>query len=258
MVRGGDKSRMFSLISDLDALRRKIKEIGAVKLIIIDPISAYLGVSKIDSFRTTDVRAVLTPLTTLAMELKVAIIGVMHFNKKTDVTNALLRISDSLAFGAVARHVYGVIDDAENKRKLFVRAKNNVAAKHKNQTLAYRILEGEVAKDEETGEPIKTPYIVWDPQYVDVTALEAMQAASDTRSPAVKDEAKKFSREILAKGPVLKDEIEEAAEANGISERTLIRAKQELKVEARKERGKMNGKWTWELPLQQPNNWHAR
>jgi hypothetical protein len=45
----------------------------------------------------------------------------MHFNKKMDVTNALLRISDSLAFGAVARHVYGVIDDAENKRNSFGR-----------------------------------------------------------------------------------------------------------------------------------------
>jgi putative DNA primase/helicase len=258
MVRASDKSRMFSLISDLDALRQKIKEIGDVKLVIIDPISAYLGVGKVDSFRTTDVRAVLTPLTALATELKVSIIGVMHFNKKTDVTNALLRISDSLAFGAVARHVYGVIDDAENKRKLFVRVKNNVAAKHKNQTLAYRFLEGEVAKDEDTGEPIKAPYIVWDPQYVDVTALEAMQAASDTRSPAVKDEAKKFLREILAQGPVLKDEIEEAAEANGISERTLFRAKNELKVEAHKECGKMNGKWTWKLPPQQPNSWHDR
>lgn len=244
------------MIFDLDALRRKIKEIGDVKLVIIDPISAYLGVGKVDSFRTTDVRAVLTPLTTLAMELEVAIIGVMHFNKKTDVTNALLRISDNLAFGAVARHVYGVIDDAENKRKLFVRAKNNVAAKHKNQTLAYRFLEGEVAKDDDTGEPIRAPYIVWDPQYVDVTALEAMQTASDTRSPAVRDEAKKFLREILARGPVLKDEIDEAAEANGISERTLKRAKHELKVEARKERGKLDGKWTWELPHQQPNHWH--
>ena len=95
-------SRMFSLVSDLETLRRKIIEIGDVRLVLIDPISAYLGVGKVDSFRGTDVRAVLTPLTTLAVETKVAVIGVMHFNKKTDVTNALLRISDSLAFGAVA------------------------------------------------------------------------------------------------------------------------------------------------------------
>ncbi len=45
-------------------------------------------------------------------------LGILHFNKKTDVTNALLRISDSLAFhGATARGVYCVIDDAENDRK---------------------------------------------------------------------------------------------------------------------------------------------
>jgi hypothetical protein len=50
----------------------------------------------------------------LAKELMLAIIGILHFNKKVDVTNALLRISDSLAYGAVARHVYGAVDDQEN------------------------------------------------------------------------------------------------------------------------------------------------
>ena len=96
-------------------------------MLLIDPISAYLGVGKVDSFRTTDVRAVLAPVVELAGQLKVAIVGIMHFNKKIDVTNALLRISDSLTFGATARHVYAVVDDAENKRKLMVRAKNNLA-----------------------------------------------------------------------------------------------------------------------------------
>ena len=106
----------------------------------------------------------------------------MHFNKKTDVVNALLRISDSLAFGAVARHVYGVIDDDENDRKLFVHAKNNAAAKIKNKTLAYRFGARDVGKDEETGDIITAPYILWEDTYVDVTAVEAMQAAADTRS----------------------------------------------------------------------------
>lgn len=251
MVQDNKNSRMFSLVSDLDALRRKIIEIDDVRLVLIDPISAYLGVGKVDSFRGTDVRAVLTPLTTLAIETKVAVIGVMHFNKKTDVTNALLRISDSLAFGAVARHVYGVIDDAENERKLFVRAKNNVAAKMKNKTLGYRFGAREVAKDDETGEPIIAPHILWDPEYVDVTAVEAMQAASEAKSPAAKDEAMKFLSETLAKGPVLKTEIQEAAEANGVSERTLFRAKRDLKVVARKDRTRSDGKWTWELPPEQ-------
>jgi putative DNA primase/helicase len=258
MVRDDKTGRLFSLVSDLEALRRKILEIGDVRLVLIDPISAYLGVGKVNSFHTADVRGVLTPLTTLAIETKVAIISVMHFNKKIDVTNALLRISDSLAFGAVARHVYGVIDDTENERKLFVRAKNNVAAKTKNKTLAYRFGARMVGKDEDTGDDIMAPYVLWEPQYVDVTAVEAMQSAVESKSPAARDEAKKFLSDILAKGPVLKTEIEEAAEANGIAEKTLYHAKSDLKVIAVKDRTKHEGKWTWELPPPEPlpKSWH--
>jgi hypothetical protein len=123
------KKRMLSLQTDLELLRRKIVEVGDVKLAVIDPVSAYMGVGKMDSYRTTDVRAVLGPLVDLLEELMIAGLGIMHFNKKVDVTNALLRISDSLAFGAAARHVYGAIDDSDNGRKLLVRAKNNLACR---------------------------------------------------------------------------------------------------------------------------------
>ena len=62
MVREAGADRMFSLQTDLAMLRRKIDEIGDVVLVLIDPISAYLGVGKVDSYRTTDVRAVLGPV----------------------------------------------------------------------------------------------------------------------------------------------------------------------------------------------------
>jgi hypothetical protein len=51
----------------------------------------------------------------------------MHFNKKSDVKEAMLRIADSLAFVAASRHAYVVLDDSENSRRLFVKAKNNLA-----------------------------------------------------------------------------------------------------------------------------------
>jgi hypothetical protein len=98
MVRVGEAKRMFSLVRDLELLRRKVEELGDVVMVDIDPLSAYLGVGKIDSFRTTDVRSALAPLTEFAAEKRVLILGVLHFNKKADVTNAMLRISDSLAF----------------------------------------------------------------------------------------------------------------------------------------------------------------
>jgi hypothetical protein len=74
--------------------------------------------------------------------------------------NALLRISDSLAFGAIARHVFGIIDDPEHDRKLFVRAKNNVSAKSKNKTLAFRFGARPVGTDEEAGKEIWAPHVI--------------------------------------------------------------------------------------------------
>jgi hypothetical protein len=255
MFQHAEGERIFSLVTDLEALRQMIVSIGDVKLVVIDPITAYLGFGTVDSFRTSDVRAVLTPLVNLATEMKVAVIAVMHFNKKMDVTNALLRISDSLAFGAVARHVYGVIDDKDNDRKLFVRAKNNVAAKNKNQTLAFRFGNREVGKDEETGQTITAPHILWEPAYVDITAVEAMQAVADNRSLGAKDAAKKLLDQMLSGGArIPKSDIEEAADANGISLATLRRAKDELGVVAEKDRTTNDGKWYWTLPKKEGND----
>jgi len=59
MVRDNKRDRMFNLATDIDLLRQKIDDVGDVKLVQIDPITAYLG--DLDSFRTTEVRAVLSP-----------------------------------------------------------------------------------------------------------------------------------------------------------------------------------------------------
>src|SRR5262249_48003300 len=139
---GKERTRTFNLVSDLEKLRRKIAEVGDVVLILIDPISAYLGVGKVDSFRDTDVRAVLTPLKELAEELRIAVVAVMHFNKKVDVLNMMLRISNSIAFAAASRHAFGIVDDAENARKLLIRGKNNLARKD-DRALAFHFEEKE-------------------------------------------------------------------------------------------------------------------
>jgi putative DNA primase/helicase len=127
-----------------------------------------------------------------------------------------------------------VVDDEGNKRKLFVKGKNNLAPRSQ-KALAYSFGAREVGNDPRSGKPMSAPHILWHPEHVDVTATEAMQAATETKSPVARDDAKKFLLDILAKGPVPKAEIEEAAEANGIAERTLFRAKSELKVEAKKQ-----------------------
>jgi len=232
-------------------------EIGNVKMIVIDPVTAYLGVGKVDSFRATDVRAVLSPLKELAEELRVSVLGIMHFNKKTDVTNVLLRISDSLAYGAAARHVYSVINDPDNFRRLFVKGKNNIA-RYEQKTLAFSVDEREVGTDKRTGNPIRRPYVVWHDEPVDITAAEAMQAAAESKSPSARENAKQFLQALLPSGgsPIVSKEIHEAAKENGIAKRTLERAAKDLGIEIKHD-GPPNDKgdlaWQWHPPKQEEN-----
>jgi hypothetical protein len=250
MAKNADGSpRMFNLATDLPLLRSKIEQLGDVVLVIIDPVSAYLGVGKINNSSTTDVRAVLAPLTKLAEDKKISVIGIMHFNKKADVTNAMLRIADSLAYVAAARHVYVVVEDADNdKARLFVKAKNNLAPdKH---ALRFMVGTRHVGNDPDTNVEIWAPHVLWDSEHVEVTATEAMEAAESGggSARARRKEAEDFLRSRLGSGPVLQKEIEEEAKANCISDRTLRRAKTELGVKAAKQQGKVGGGWTWELP----------
>jgi hypothetical protein len=258
MVHEAGKERMFSLITDLAVLRQKIIEIGNVTMVLIDPISAYLGIGKIDSFRATDVRAVLGPLKMLAEELRVSILGIMHFNKKIDVTNVMLRISDSHAYGAASRHVYAVIDDPDNHRKLFVKGKNNMAQREQ-KTLAFGIDTREVGTDKRTRKPIHRPYIIWHDEPVDITATEALRAVSESKSPSERDHTKHFLEALLSNGPINANDVHEAAKENGISLATLRRAKKDLgdRIEIKKD-GPPNEKneitWRWHLVSKQENN----
>jgi putative DNA primase/helicase len=238
------EDKMFSLVTDLQLLRKKIEQIGNVVLVIIDPVSAYLGVGKVDGRSATDVRGVLTPMKNMAEELHVAIIGIAHFNKKEDIKSALLRVSDSIAYVAAARHVYAVLDDPEDKNnKLFVKAKNNLAKDTK--ALRYGIGVKKVGHDRNLSVDINAPFIVWHPQHVEITANEAMQAGAGKTAGR---EAREFLLERLEAGPAKADDVIDEAKQEGIAVKTLRRAKKELGIKSRKEPGRTDGPWFWELP----------
>src|SRR6516162_2306226 len=62
------------------------------------------------------------------------------------------------------------------------------------------------------GTEIRAPHIVWGNSYVDITAVQAMQAVVDNKSPGQLDRAKQVLRELLADVPIKADEGKEAAE----------------------------------------------
>ena len=196
-------------------------------------------------------RAVLGPLKELAEELRMSVLGVMHFNKKIDVTNVLLRISDSLAYGAASRHVYGVVNDPDNHRRAVRQRQEQPAPDTSRRRSPSASTSARWALTSAPGIRSAAPYIIWHPEPVDITAIEAMQAAANSKSPSARDTAKQFIEALLSSGPVSSTEVQEAAKENGISRSTLRRAQEDLRIDVRRD-GPLNDKgertWQWHLP----------
>jgi putative DNA primase/helicase len=236
----GDREipRAFNLKTDMDQLESMLKEIGGAALVIIDPITAYLGTT--DSHKNAEIRALLSPLAELAGRYGVAVVAVSHFNKNAN-TEALMRVTGSLAFVAAARAAYVVARDPEHEaRRLFLPLKNNLG---NDQTgLAFTV---ESAQVESAIGRIETSRVVWEPSAVTVTAEEAMKPQVHDEERSDLDDAKDFLRGLLAEGPVPSKQIRGDAEGAGHAWRTIQRAQKALGIVPFK-KGMKEG-WFWQL-----------
>ena len=114
------------LDTTVSQLEEQIREIGDVKLIIVDPITDYLG--KIDMFRDNQVRNLLNPLGHLASRYNLAILNVLHVNKKQDMA-ARYRGLGSVAFRNVAQSTMMVVASGSPAERFMVQDAANCARK---------------------------------------------------------------------------------------------------------------------------------
>ncbi|MDE2098416.1 MAG: bifunctional DNA primase/polymerase [Patescibacteria group bacterium] len=122
MAISNGEERMFNLKRDLSALEEVIESVGAV-LVVIDPISAYLGDS--DSNNNAEVRSVLGPLSVVAKRHGCSVIAINHFRKSSGP--AVQKSAMSMAFAAHARAVWGVARDrVDPETRLFLPIKANL------------------------------------------------------------------------------------------------------------------------------------
>jgi hypothetical protein len=234
---GRAQHRAFSLQCDLDALSRTLAKLTDVAVVVIDPITAYLG--DVDSHRNAEVRALLAPLSDLAAKHNVAIIGVSHLSKSGGA-DALMRVTGSLAFVAAARAAYLVAEDPDDKaRRLFLPMKNNIGPD--STGMAFSI---EAVTVESAAGPIQSSRVVWESDPVTVTADEVIQARSPEPQSALR-EAEDWLRETLTE-PKRAVEVFDMAKGAGVAERTLRRAAVSLSVT--KDKLGMEGGWMWSLP----------
>lgn len=110
---GNQCQRLFSVAEDLKALDSALSQLRDVALVVIDPVTAYLG--QTDSHKNAEVRGLLAPLSELAARHNTAVIGVSHLTKAAG-SQALMRVTGSLAFVAAARAAYLVTLDPRTKR----------------------------------------------------------------------------------------------------------------------------------------------
>jgi hypothetical protein len=229
--------RTFSLQDDLDRLGKMIAALGDVSLVIIDPITAYMG-DKVDTHRTSAVRSVLAAVADFAESNGVAVLAISHPPKAAQV-KALHAITGSLAFVAAARLVFIVIEETETDRRLLLSVKNNLGAPAAG--LGFRLVQRIVTND------IVGSYVNFDSAPVVVTANEALaNAAESAKGAGAMREAREFLCEALADGPKSAADMKVQAEALGIAERTLKRARKSLGIVATK--GGFDGGWMWSLP----------
>jgi hypothetical protein len=235
--------RGFNLSADLELLEQEIASFGDVRLVIIDPISSYLG-PKVDSHVNAAVRSVLEPVNEMAARLGIAIVAITHMPKGTG-TAAINRFIGSIAFVAAARSAYLVTYDPENKdRRLLLPVKNNLAPG--GNGLAFR-LEQRLVGDPDR--EIVASSVVWEPEPVTTTADQALQAtdAQAGGQVSVGKEAEDLLLDLLGSNAVPVTDIKAEAVAAGISWPTVRRAKDRLGIIAERNGFGSEGQWLWRL-----------
>jgi hypothetical protein len=229
--------RSFNIQADLLLLEREIERIGDVRLVIIDPVSSYLG--RVDSHKNAELRAVLEPIGEMAGRMGVAMVAVTHLSKGGG-GGANSRIIGSIAFVAAARAAFIVCRDPDDQeRRLFLPTKNNLGKE--GEGIGFRV------GTQLTPSGIVAPTIFWDAEPVTMSADQALaaQGMDDDDAPA-RSEAEDFLRNLLADGPRATRELQSEAKAAGLSWATIRRAKDQLGAVAAKTG--IDGGWTWTLP----------
>lgn len=193
------------------------------KLLILDPIQAYLG-GNMDMNRANEARDMTKKLAALAEKYQCAIVLVGHMNKAAG-NKAAYRGMGSIDFFAVARSVLlvGRVEGEENIRAV-VQIKNNLAGF--GHPKAFQLSEDG---------------FLWLGDY-EITADEVLGGIAPKVNKL--EQAKRLLRKLAeTNNAIQSNEIFNLAEEQNISRRTLENAKKELGISVKR----INNSWYWEL-----------
>jgi hypothetical protein len=114
---GKSSRRPFNLKDDLLLLARALKENPDIALVALDPIAGFWGGR--DSNKDDDMRPAMEALKEVCGKLRVAIVGIIHLNKKSEL-KSVQRVSGAGAIGNVTRCVWMFSQDPEDKNEYYM------------------------------------------------------------------------------------------------------------------------------------------
>jgi len=221
-----DEETDWLTLSD-DRIRRAIADFNA-KLLVIDPVQAYLGDSDLSS--VTGMRKVLRQLSSWAAMYECAIVLVGHLNKKQG-SKDIYRSLGSIDLIASARSVLQ-IDPSDD-------AAGVMTVRHLKSSLAPRGPDLFFSID---------PYrcVKW----VDESSLckpnDDAAIIQSTGKMSKLEQTMELLKVILSPGPAKASEISEIFSKENVSQKTLMNAKKLSGIQSIKK----NGIWYWCLPSQ--------
>lgn len=226
---GADCKRIMVIDDSEDSLSMNdvrieaaIRTTGA-KLLILDPLQAYLG-DKVDMNRANETRDITKRLGTIAEKTGCAVVLIGHMNKGSGAKAAYRGIG-SIDFFAIARSVLLVARVPENPNiRALAQIKNNL--EKEGSTVAFEI---------------KDNIFNWVGEY-DISIEELLSGFSQGNKSV---KAESFLKDLLTEEDSYPaSEIFAKGKTLGISKRTLENSKQELGIKSIR----VGTGWHWKLP----------
>lgn len=240
-----DREEWLSPVSidrDLALVREQLDAFPECQAIVFDPLTQFVDCEENSNGQT---RAALAPLVNLAQDRGVAIIAVMHLNKKSD-SAMIQRIAGASSYGQMARHIIFVGHDLDDtttgmeRRRAMIVAKSSYGGADTGQL--YRV----------TTRSGDHPGIEWISGTVerDAESLNPKPPGVSREYQERRGEAVDALRDALAGGPRPGREIEADLAEMGFRRRQIDHAVDVLEVVKRQCRGEGGRRaWTWSLPL---------
>jgi hypothetical protein len=231
--------RDIHLPDDLGPLAEELARLKP-RLLVLDPVASFLGPG-VNPTSDLSVRRALAPLQELAERYAIAVLLLWHLNKTAGL-NPLYRGLQSIAFVAVCRTAWLAAADFESpERCILAQVKNNLAPAQ--PSLTYQVMPHDDGQ----------PRLAW----LGTSTLTCRQLLAGARKASLLDlgpreRAAEFLKAFLHGGPRTCHDIWAAAEMEGLTERTLRRAKDDLGISAEVVWTNRVRQTYWRLSTQEP------